>query len=258
MIGIYSKKMYSQCDRIAVTSEPFIQYLHEVAGIPVEHIVYIPQHSDGEMLDMELQSPDNGVADFMFAGNMGKGQKLETIIEAADKLKKCCMEKEENSCAISDFCIHMVGDGSMKEELELLVKKKKLDAKFVFHGRKDRKEMPKYYEYADALLITLRGNNFVGNTLPGKLQTYMTVGKPILGAINGAAMQVIHEAGCGACVPAEDADGLCSIMLDYMKKPEKYKDCGEKARKYFKTNFTMDVFMDMLEKEMMEIVGKWN
>lgn len=253
MIGKYSKKLYEKCDRIAVTSKPFIQYLHETAGIPVECMVYIPQHADGEMLDMEFKSVDNGIADFMFAGNLGKGQKLQVIIEAAEKLKKYC---EEQMLAVPDFCIHMVGDGSMKQELENLVKKSNLDDKFVFYGRKSREEMPEYYEKADALLITLRGNNFVGNTMPGKLQTYMTVGKPILGAINGAAMQVIKEADCGACVSAEDAEGLCAIMMDYMKNPEKYKDCGENARRYFKANFTMDVFLDRLEKEMMETAEK--
>lgn len=253
IIENYSKKLYSKCDRIAVTSEPFIQYLHEVVKVPMERMVYIPQHANGEMLDMEFKSLDNGIADFMFAGNLGKGQKLEVIIEAAEKLKKYC---EEQEFAVPDFCIHMVGDGSMRQELENLVTKSNLDDKFIFYGRKSRKEMPEYYEKADALLITLRGNNFVGNTMPGKLQTYMTVGKPILGAINGAAMQVIKEADCGACVPAEDAEGLCAIMMDYMKTPEKYKNCGENARRYFKANFTMDVFLDRLEKEMVETAEK--
>lgn len=56
------------------------------------------------------------------------------------------------------------------------------------------------YKKADVLLITLRGNNEVGNIMPGKLQMYMTTGKPIFGAINGAANEVIKEAECGACV----------------------------------------------------------
>lgn len=253
LIEAYSKKMYGQCDRIAVTSEPFIQYLHDIVKVPMERMTYIPQHANGEMLGMELKSLGNDIADFLFAGNLGKGQKLDTIIEAAGKLKKQCIKE---TCALPDFCIHMVGDGSMKEELESLTKKLNVEDKFIFYGRKDRNEMPKYYEKADALLITLRGNNFVGNTMPGKLQTYMTVGKPILGAINGAAMQVIKEANCGACVPAEDAEGLCAIMMDYMKNPEKYKECGENARRYFKANFTMDVFLDRLEKEMVETAEK--
>lgn len=236
-IARYCKYLYRQCDRIAVTSEPFIEYFRSVNSIPKERLVYIPQHASGDMLTLDLTAEDNGIADFMFAGNLGQGQKIETIVYAASKIKD------------AKFLIHMVGDGSMKTELQQLAKQLDVQDKFVFYGQQSRDKMPEWYRKADALLITLRGNNFVGNTMPGKLQTYMTTGKPIFGAINGAAMQVINEAQCGACVPAEDADGLAAVMLDYINHPEKYAACGGKAKAYFKRHFTMDIFMDRLEKE---------
>ncbi len=242
LVSKYTKKLYQQCDRIAVTSDPFISYLNEVNGVPKDRLVYIPQHANGDMVDMDLSSEDNGVADFMFAGNLGKGQKIETIVYAAAKLRE------------KSFLVHIVGDGSMKSELEQLTERLHVQDKFIFHGQQSRDKMPEWYRKADALLITLRGNNYVGNTMPGKLQTYMTVGKPIFGAINGAAMQVIDEARCGVCVPAEDADGLAKIMLDYIDHPEKYTECGKMARDYFKKHFTMDVFMDSLEKEIRTLV----
>lgn len=242
LIAKFSKKLYQQCDKVAVTSEPFISYLNEINGIPKDKLVYIPQHANGEMINIDLTAEDNGIADFMFAGNLGKGQKIETIVYAAAKLKD------------KQFLVHIVGDGSMKNELEQLAMRLGVQDRFVFHGQQSRDKMPKWYQKADALLLTLRGNNFVGNTMPGKLQTYMTTGKPIFGAINGAAMQVINEAKCGACVPAEDAEGLARIMLDYIEHPEAYSECGEHARNYFKKNFTMDVFMEGLEKEMRSLV----
>lgn len=242
MIAKYSRRLYQKCDRIAVTSEPFISYLNKVNGIPMEKLVYIPQHANGEMFECDLSAEDNGIADFMFAGNLGKGQKIETIVYAASKIKD------------KQFLVHIVGDGSMKVELEQLADTLGVKDKVIFYGQQSRDKMPEWYRKADALLITLRGNNFVGNTMPGKLQTYMTTGKPIFGAINGAAMQVINEAQCGACVPAEDAAGLAKIMLDYIDNPEKYAGCGENARRYFQQQFTMDVFMDRLEKEIKSLV----
>lgn len=56
--------------------------------------------------------------------------------------------------------------------------------------------MPCYYKIADAMLILLRQVNAVGLTIPGKMQTYMTLHKPIFGAINGAAREVIEETHC--------------------------------------------------------------
>lgn len=242
-IGRYSKKLYQMCDHIVVTSKPFMEYLNTVNAIPLEKMSYLPQHADGGMLEMDLEAEDNGIADFMFAGNLGKGQKLEVIVKAAAILK----EKADA------FHIHMVGDGSMKESLVQMADQMKVSDYITFHGRKDKLSMPTYYRMADALLLTLRGNNFVGNTMPGKLQTYMTAGKPIFGSINGAAMQVIREAECGACVPAEDEQGLAEIMLDYIRNPGKYQHCGEKAKSYFRRHFTMDVFMDGLEQEMRKV-----
>ena len=82
---------------------------------------------------------------------------------------------------------------------------------------------------------------------------YMTTGKPILGAINGAANEVIKEAGCGKCVAAGDYKGLAAIMDDYIKNKEEYTNCGANARKYFLANFTLKKYCDQLEKILMKL-----
>ena len=243
----YSKRLYNACDRIAVTSEPFIDYMRTVNRIAPGKLCYIPQHADAGMLDMDIGSEDNGIADFMFAGNLGKGQKTETLLKAAALLKN---EGTEG------FVIHIVGDGSRRRTLEQAAKNEGVAELIIFHGQQQKSDMPSYYKKADALLLTLRGDNFVGNTMPGKLQAYMTAGKPVFGAINGAARQVIEKSGCGACVPAEDFAGLAGIMKDYICNPEKYRECGEKARNYFKKHFTLPVFMDRLENELTELAVK--
>ncbi len=106
------------------------------------------------------------------------------------------------------------------------------------------------YRLADALLLTLRGNNYVGMTMPGKLQTYMSTGKPIFGAINGAANDTINEAMCGACVSAGDYQGLSRLMNDFIDNPQKYNACGQNARKYFSDHFTLEKYIYALELEM--------
>ncbi len=243
LIAKYSRRLYQQCDRIAVTSLPFVDYLHRVNGIPRDRLVYLPQHANGKMLHLDLTAEDNGRTDFMFAGNLGQGQKLETIIKAAARIR-----------ARGDFLVHIVGDGSMRGTLEKLSRESGTADRVVFHGAQPRDGMAQWYSKADALLITLRGNNFVGHTMPGKLQTYMTTGKPILGAVDGAARQVIEEAQCGRCVPAEDDCALAEIMLDYINHREKYSHCGANARNYFMKHFTFEVFMDRLEHEMRMLI----
>lgn len=246
MIRRISKRLYQQCNHISVTSRPFINYFKEVIGYDERNMSYIPQHADEGMLAQDFNSERNGIADFLYAGNMGKGQTLDVIIRAAAELKDR-----------DDFLIHMVGDGSKRAELEALSRELGISHKVIFYGNQKREDMPNYYRKADVLLITLRGNNAVGNTMPGKLQMYMATGKPIIGAINGAANEVIKESGCGACVKAGDYKGLAKLMADYMDHVNNYLDCGEKGKSYFKDHFTLKNCVDSLEDLMRKMVQSY-
>lgn len=240
-----SRKIYNAFDRILVTSRPFVSYLHEVNNVPLDKMAYLPQHADSSMLEQDLAADENGVADFMYAGNLGAGATLDVIVKAARVLGPR-----------RDYRIHFVGDGSARKGLERMVVASGLQDNIVFHGNRKRSEMPDFYKKADVLLITLRGNNAVGDTMPGKLQMYMTVGKPILGAINGAAAEVIDAAGCGRCVRSGDYEGLAGLMASYIAHPEQFAACGGNARTYFLQNFTFDKYMDGLEKELHNLARK--
>lgn len=260
-----SRRIYQSADRILVTSRPFMDYLHRTNGIDDDRMAYLPQHAGDGMLNMDLSKGEGQKAkgkrqeakgegqkslatrrvDFMFAGNLGKGQRLDVIVKAAQILGRR-----------KDYKIHFVGDGRMRGELEKMVKEYGLQDNVVFYGNQKREDMPRFYKMADALLITLRGNNEVGDTMPGKLQMYMTTGKPIFGAINGAANEVIKEARCGSCVKAGDYEGLAKLMKLYIENPADYQICGPNAREYFKRHFTLDIFMDGIEKELESLVRK--
>lgn len=238
-----SRELYQGADKVLVTSRPFMEYLHRVNGVEMSKMAYLPQHADLGMINDNLEAEENGVADFMFAGNIGKAQRADVIIEAARVLGKR-----------NDYKIHMVGDGRMREELQQKVREYGLEENVIFYGNQKREDMPKFYKMADCLLITLRGNNEVGNTIPGKMQMYMTTGKTIIGAINGGAQEVIKEAKCGTCVNAGDYEGLAKLMQFYIEHPSDFMDCGQNAREYFLQHFTLDHYMDGLERELKRLV----
>lgn len=242
LIHRYSNRIYDGFDRILVTSRPFIDYFQEVNRIPKSILKYLPQHGSTEMLEMNLSAENNSIADFMFAGNMGAAQTLHVIVRAAKILGKR-----------KDYKIHFVGDGSHRQEIEQMVDEAGLQDNIIFHGAQKRADMPGFYKMADALLITLRGNNAVGGTMPGKLQTYMTTGKPIFGAAIGATREVIDASGCGKCVDSGDSFGLATIMRDFIEHPDKYSECGRNARDYFNKHFRFELFMDSLEQELFKL-----
>ena len=184
------------------------------------------------------------MVDFVFLGNLGIAQNLIAVLQAVERIKN-----------IPEFMMHFVGDGSVLDEMKKYVADHGLEKVVSFYGRRPVDEMPKFYKLADACLVSLQADNQIGLTLPGKVQGYMAAGKPIIGMIDGSTKDVIDESGCGICVKAGDVDALANAMKEFIENRDKYKDCGERARDYFKSNFRKKAFMNKLESEL-ERIGK--
>ncbi|MFH2117472.1 MAG: glycosyltransferase family 4 protein [Bacillota bacterium] len=242
LIRRFSKYIYKRCDAISVTSKPFIDYFINVHNIPIDRISYIPQHAEDLNLEMNSDQIDD-VTDFVFMGNIGIAQDIDCILNATEVIKD-----------IPKFKVHFVGDGSYLEKSKLVVKEKNLDHIVVFHGRHQLEEMPKFYKIADACLLTLKADNLIGLTMPSKLQGYMAAGKAVIGAINGAAQEVIKDSQCGICVNAGDSISLSLAMKDFIINSENYKDSGKNGRDYFIKHFTKEIFMSRFEKILNELV----
>lgn len=235
-----SKKLYRKCDLILISSKPFREYLTKVIGVDGERIVYLPQYAEDLYENIAGKYLENGVVDFLFAGNIGSVQDIECIIKAVKHIE------DNNLNNGKEYKVHIVGDGINLENCKNLTKELDVVNQVVFHGRHPLSEMKRFYEMADCFLLTMRGGDFISMTLPGKAQSYLSVGKPIAGAIDGAAMEVINEADCGLCVRGSDHEGLASIMAQIMLDFETYKEKGHNGRKYYLDNFTKDSFFDSL------------
>lgn len=237
-----SRYLYSKCDAVAVTSKPFIDYLNKEHSIPIEKVSYIPQHAEDLYMNMDL-SPTDDITDFVFMGNIGIAQDIECILDAVERIRH-----------IDKFKVHFIGDGCCLEIGRTIIKQKNLNNIVFFYGRKPLKEMCQFYKLADACLLTLRGDNLIGESIPAKLQGYMAAGKPVIGAANGAAAEVIKESQCGICVNAGDSEALAEAMKDFIENSYKYKKCGENGKKYFINHFTKEKYMESLEKELNKLV----
>lgn len=223
-----SRFLYKKCDLIAVTSKPFKNYLTETHNLDPSKIHYLPQHGNDAYLLENFSSEDKVRKHFLFAGNMGHAQDLDTILKAVTLLKD------------KHFVIDFVGTGSEHKHCVEYVKQNKLTHWIKFHGAQKYTDLPYFYSKADACLVTLKHENAVGLTLPGKVQDYLAAGKPLIGAIDGEAMRVIRESGCGVCVHSGDFVGLAEAIRSFLDKPNLYSECGGKARSYYVANFTKE------------------
>ncbi len=252
LIHAWTKRIYKQCDHIAVSSKPFFDYMEKTNDISREVMSYLPQFGDGTLLEKptEKRRNEGTSVDFLFIGNIGKAQNLDCLLRAMTVfLKKSTghgISFAESSMA-AHIHLHIVGGGSEYETVTALSHDLGLDDLVTFYGPVPFKESLDFYSRADACVLTLDGTTHIGDTLPGKLQTYMAAGKPILAAANGAAAEIIEESGCGACVPAGDYIALGRILAEFTADPVSYRDCGERARAYFRDHFLEEQHFTGLE-----------
>ena len=234
-----SKRIYSQADRIAVTSPLFDDYFREELGLGIPDSAYLPQYADASFLEdvaPTTEGFDSSKVNLTFAGNVGKAQSVETIVETAAML----VDDER-------VAFHVVGSGSSLAACEELADS--LGASnLVFHGRRPVEEMPAYYAASDAMLLTFAPSPMADYTLPRKATTYLAAGKPVVAALGGETERVLTEAGCGICCGIADAEGLARACASFADLPASDRSrMGRSARDYYLDHFTKEKFLDTLE-----------
>jgi glycosyltransferase involved in cell wall biosynthesis len=235
-----SKYIYTNSDLISVTSHSFIEYLTKHHNITDEKINHIPQYAE-DLFTKQVDKLSLSGKNFVFAGNIGEAQSVETIIKAANILK----DK-------SDVSFHIVGDGTKLNDIRKLVEEYSL-TNVSFYGRRPLNEMTHFYGIADAMLVTLKSDDFLSLTLPGKVQTYMAAGKPIIGAINGETDYVIRQSNCGYCGPAEDYEELARNISLFCCNTE-VDNFGKNSKKYYRDKFEKSKILSLIESNLLRMV----
>ena len=228
--------IYRQCDHIAVSSEPFFDYLESINGCDRAKMSYLPQFASSELLNMDLHKEPNGHIDFLYIGNIGKAQDMHCFIDAITPLQ------DRN-----DVTFHIIGGGSAYQDTVDYADKTGATKVIQFYGPMPFKEAVEYYRIADACILTLDGSNHIGDTLPGKVQTYLAAGKIVLGAINGAGYEIINNNQLGKCVHSGDAIGLSVLLNDFVEHISNFGTYSVNTKEYFRNNFTEDIHFSRLE-----------
>ena len=231
-----SRRIYRSADGILVSSRGYAEYFRE--KFQIENVRYLPQYAEDLFGELPQPTEEQQTVDFLFAGNVGSGQSVETIVEAARLLKN-----------ESTIHIHIVGGGISLEKCRILAEGL---PNITFYGRQKLEQMPRYYAMADVFLVSLVKDPVLSMCLPGKVQSYLAAGKPVVGAIDGEAARVIREAECGMCAPAEDPETLAELIRRMAAQPKLRKQYGENARRYYRAHFQKEKFISDLAAVLQE------
>jgi len=200
LLDKFVRFMYRNVDNIALSSKGFESKLKPYTR---SNLIfnYFPQWADD--LDMSLDPAvlsTNDKIQFTFAGNVGKLQNLENIINAFCLLSNEYQEK---------YQFNIIGDGSNIGNLRLLANN---NPNIVFHGKKQRSDMASYYKASDFLIISLIDKPIFSVTVPAKTQTYIAAKKPILAIINGDTASIIQDNNLGLCADPSQIDAITTMF----------------------------------------------
>jgi glycosyltransferase involved in cell wall biosynthesis len=240
--------IYNNCDLILVQSKVFIDAIVKT-GINNKKIKYFPNSAEEIFSHSQAMSelPENVKLPkgfrVMFAGNIGAAQDFETILSAAELLKK---QKD----------IHwvIVGDGRMLPWVKEQIIKRQLSSNVHLLGRHPLQSMPAFFAQADVMLVTLRRELIFALTIPGKVQSYMAAGRPVIAALDGEGARVIEEAKAGFACPAESPDALANTVLKvYHMNPAEREQIASRGKEYFEQNFERNKLLDALENYLADL-----
>lgn len=235
LIGKVCDWVYRKVDHIVVLSPGFKDLLIE-RGVPIAKIDVIYNWADERSLvndDGVLPEnyPDNSAFKIVFAGNMGKAQALDVVLEAALLLK------ESKSCVV----FMMVGAGVDVLRLKERVRNMEL-TNVLFFPQMPMAQVGKILLSADALLVHLKQSSLFKVTIPSKTQAYMCVGKPLIMAVDGDAAKLVSQANGGVVVESDNPEQLARAAKELAALDcRQLTKMGENARRYYFEHLSLKV-----------------
>lgn len=179
----------------------------------------------------------------LFAGNLGHAQALDTVIDAARRLKDH-----------AGIRFVLVGSGARSAWLQEQVQAHGLD-NLMLPGRFAPEAMPGLLEQASALLVTLVRSPTMSQTIPSKVQAYLAAGRPVIASLDGEGARVVKDAGAGLTCAAEDGAALAEAVLALSRMDEDARAAmGRRGRAHYDQHFRPDALAAQLRDRFASLV----
>lgn len=180
ILSAIEKYTFSSANHINLVSKGFSGYFK--TRYSKANYSWFTNGIDGEFLNLPTAgneaAPQEGSKRLVYAGNIGEGQGLHTILpEFANSVNK-------------DIQISVIGDGGRKQ---LLVDSISGLTNLELLPPINRKQLIKEYLDADILFLHLNDYLAFEKVLPSKIFEYAATGKPILAGVSGYAAEFIKS-----------------------------------------------------------------
>ena len=212
-VGRVAKFLYRHATHIVVDGEWKRRHLiHQ--GVEEQRISVIrngieegfcPDPNSAEAQSARLQGrKELGLSDefvLLYAGTLGMAHGLETILQAAERLR-----------GRRDIVFLLMGAGAQRAQLCQLIERLRL-ANVRLLDKQPRERIPAFLASADACLAPLRNQQVFQSAIPSKMFEAMAAGKPAILGVEGEAKEILLASNAGLAVRPEDPEAMVEAIL---------------------------------------------
>ncbi|HEX4695444.1 glycosyltransferase family 4 protein [Sphingomonas sp.] len=199
-------------------------------GVPAGKVMVIRNWAEAEFAAVRDRASGTGAVSFVYGGNLGRAQALETLIDAA-----AIARRRRRGIQVT-----LYGDGVDAEALQ----SRPGASAARFMGRVPAQQILPIFAAADALLLHLRDDPLFAITIPSKTQFYLAMGRPIVAGVAGEAADILRRSGAAIVVPPGDPDAFAQALIEMAALSAGQRDAmGAAGRDYYAANFSFEQAM---------------
>jgi glycosyltransferase involved in cell wall biosynthesis len=178
----------------------------------------------------------HGVTRFVYAGNLGDLQDLETLLRAAGRLSD-----------LPAFRLLVAGTGVAEEKLRRLVETERY-ANVEFLGSIPHDKMSDLYAMSDFQVITLKGLDIFKGTVPSKFQSSLAQGVPVVTSVIGDVTTIVENERLGFTAIPEDVNSMEGALRKACALPlTARKEMAARARRFYEDKMSVELGVAAME-----------
>ena len=246
-LNFFNRWLYKYASKIIVVGrdmEKLLESKTEGLDIPIKTIpnwaemeTVEPADRAANALLQELNLQDQFV--FLYAGNMGYPNDLESVIRCAGQLK-------------NELPIHFIflGNGVKRNWLEREVREKSLTNVTILSPR-PRSEQTVFLNACDVALVSLV-KKMCGVSMPSRTYNILAAGKPILAITENLSelAQVVTEDNIGWIVPPNAPQELLETIRQIYLNRNKLSEMGNRARLSAEKKYSLNAALEKYKNAM--------
>jgi len=242
------RQLLMAADHVVVVTESFARRM-EAKGVAPNRISVIPNGIEPDRYYPAIEPPpvdalSRADGEFIvgYLGNMGAGQGLDAILDAAREVARV------------DRGIRFVlaGDGPDRGALERRAADLGLPNVEICPSIPKEATRP-FYNACDLCLVPLAPVDVFQETVPSKLFEIMACGRPVLACLRGEGEEIVIKGGAGLVAPPGDGPAIARAVLEARGVDrEVRRGWGVEAREYVTRHYDRrnlaDRYLDVLRQ----------